>query len=94
MGLLDKLKSQYEVWKIEKYTKRRSAMTPEFEQRDAEYYRTNYQNGVYVNNGDAAKGSATDLPARQNSLGSFKAKRTKSQRVVRCSETYNETGQL
>lgn len=94
MGLFDKIKNQYEVWKIEKYTKRRSAMTPDFEQRDAEYYKQNYQNGVYVSNTSAPSNGPTapEMPARVNSLSSLgsKAKRNKSQRIVRCSETYNE----
>lgn len=33
MGFLDKIKSNIEMWKIEKYTKRRPVTTPEFEQR-------------------------------------------------------------
>lgn len=33
MGLIDKLKAHIEVWKIEKYTKRRDVNTPDFERK-------------------------------------------------------------
>ena len=33
MGLMDKLKTQLDLWKLEKYTKRRQVTTPEFEQK-------------------------------------------------------------
>ncbi|CAG8498154.1 8598_t:CDS:2 [Paraglomus brasilianum] len=48
MSFIKKLKNQYEVWKITKYTRRRSAMTPEFEQKDTGFYEKNYVNGVYL----------------------------------------------
>ncbi|CAB4389533.1 unnamed protein product [Rhizophagus irregularis] len=37
------------MWKVTKYTKRRSTMTPEFEQKDPDFYKQNYVNGVYLN---------------------------------------------
>lgn len=33
MGLMDKLKTQIDLWKLEKYTKRRQVSTPDFEQK-------------------------------------------------------------
>lgn len=33
MGFVEKIKSSVEIWKIEKYTKRRPAPTSEFEQK-------------------------------------------------------------
>lgn len=37
MGLIDKLKAHIEVWKIEKYTKRRDVATPDFERKGKPY---------------------------------------------------------
>lgn len=33
MGLMTKLKTQIDLWKLEKYTKRRHVATPDFEQK-------------------------------------------------------------
>jgi hypothetical protein len=33
MGFIDKLKAHIEVWRIEKYTKRRDVATPDFERK-------------------------------------------------------------
>lgn len=33
MGLMGKLKTQFDLWKLEKYTKRRQVATPDFEQK-------------------------------------------------------------
>lgn len=33
MGILDRVKAQIEVWRIEKYTKRRDVTTPDFERK-------------------------------------------------------------
>lgn len=33
MGLVERIKTQYEMWKIEKYTKRRPIVSSNFEQR-------------------------------------------------------------
>jgi hypothetical protein len=33
MGLFEKIKSSVEMWKIEKYTKRRPVNVPDFEQK-------------------------------------------------------------
>ncbi|KAL1933917.1 hypothetical protein VTP01DRAFT_8007 [Rhizomucor pusillus] len=46
VGIIDKIKHQYEMWKIEKYTKRRSFL-PEYDSRDKEYYERHYHDGVY-----------------------------------------------
>ncbi|CAG8517940.1 18232_t:CDS:2, partial [Acaulospora morrowiae] len=49
MPFLGKIKSQYEMWKINKYTRRRSTLAKDFEQRDPDFYKQNYVNGVYLN---------------------------------------------
>ncbi|CAG8514695.1 20542_t:CDS:2 [Dentiscutata erythropus] len=60
MSFFKKIKSQYEIWKINKYTRRRNAMTPDFEQKDPEFYKQNYVNGVYLN-------TTNNEPFRKNS---------------------------
>ncbi|KAG2179842.1 hypothetical protein INT43_003628 [Umbelopsis isabellina] len=85
MGILDRVKAQIEVWRIEKYTKRRDVTTPDFERKDADYYRDHYQNGVYLSaNGQPNQGSQSI--GRRTTLI-----RKKSERIVRCSEVYNTT---
>ncbi|CAG8506796.1 7939_t:CDS:2 [Ambispora leptoticha] len=51
MSFIKKIKSQYEMWKINKYTRRRSAMTANFAQKDTEFYRHHYVDGVYSSTG-------------------------------------------
>ncbi|EXX69976.1 hypothetical protein RhiirA1_419116 [Rhizophagus irregularis] len=84
MSIIKKIKSQYEMWKVTKYTKRRSTMTPEFEQKDPDFYKQNYVNGVYLNY--ASPDSPTS--SKRDSRGSVK-RHSKSQKIIRCSETYN-----
>lgn len=33
MGFIEKIKSSVEMWRMEKYTKRRSVLSPDFEQK-------------------------------------------------------------
>ncbi|KAL1914432.1 uncharacterized protein VTP21DRAFT_8884 [Calcarisporiella thermophila] len=47
MGFKDKIRATYEFLKIEKYTKRRSALIPQFAQRESDFYKQHYSNGVY-----------------------------------------------
>ncbi|KAF9128830.1 hypothetical protein BGW39_004681 [Mortierella sp. 14UC] len=85
MGLMDKLMRNYEIWKIGKYTKRRAALTPEFEQRDKEYYDSNYKDGIYTHN-QVANDSGSISRAK-----SFKrALSRKDTKTVRSSEVYND----
>jgi hypothetical protein len=86
MGLMDKLLRNYEIWKIGKYTKRRAALTPEFEQRDREYYETNYKDGIYTHSqvSDSGSGSVTRAKSFKRALS------RKDARTVRSSEVYNE----
>jgi len=96
MSFIKKIKSQYEMWKITKYTRRRSAMSPDFEQKDSEYYRQNYVNGVYLDvthqasTPNVSYGGGNAVATNGNiHIMSNPMKRSKSQRIVRCSETYN-----
>ncbi|CAG8498650.1 14362_t:CDS:2 [Funneliformis caledonium] len=67
MSLIKKIKSQYEMWKVTKYTRRRSAMTPDFEQKDPDFYKQNYVNGVYLNYASPEQ----PIPKRNSSNASF-----------------------
>ncbi|GBB90928.1 hypothetical protein RclHR1_01800013 [Rhizophagus clarus] len=88
MSIIKKIKSQYEMWKVTKYTKRRSTMTPEFEQKDPDFYKQNYVNGVYLNyaSPDSPTSSKRDS---SKSNASYVKRHSKSQKIIRCSETYN-----
>ena len=85
MSLIKKIKSQYEMWKVTKYTRRRSTMTPEFERKDPDFYKQNYVNGVYLNY------ASPDSPSKRDSRvsASYVKRHSKTQKVIRCSETYN-----
>ncbi|KAH7059368.1 hypothetical protein BKA57DRAFT_487242 [Linnemannia elongata] len=85
MGLVDKLMRNYEIWKIGKYTKRRAALTPEFEQRDKEYYDSNYKDGIYTHN---QVGSESGSISRAKSFK--RALSRKDTKTVRSSEVYND----
>ncbi|KAG0302561.1 hypothetical protein BGZ98_007404 [Dissophora globulifera] len=84
MGLMDKLMRNYEIWKIGKYTKRRAALTPEFEQRDKEYYESNYKDGIYTQNQVGQDGSLSRAKTFKRALS------RKDIKNVRSSEVYNE----
>ncbi|KAG0220854.1 hypothetical protein BGX31_010454 [Mortierella sp. GBA43] len=83
MGLMDKLMRNYEIWKIGKYTKRRAALTPEFEQRDREYYETNYKDGIYTHS-QVSDSAVTRAKSFKRALS------RKDTRAVRSSEVYND----
>ncbi|KAI7857358.1 hypothetical protein BDC45DRAFT_500999 [Circinella umbellata] len=96
MGLMDKLKTQLDLWKLEKYTKRRQVTTPEFEQKDRDFYRHYYQDGVYLHQHQkAATGEVRPPPTlpSNNNNKSLNRKSTmlgrKSEHITRCSESYN-----
>ncbi|KAF8952395.1 hypothetical protein BGZ52_006377 [Haplosporangium bisporale] len=86
MGLMEKLMRNYEIWKIGKYTKRRAALTPEFEQRDRDYYDSNYKDGIYTHN--QVGNSETPMTRAKSFKRALSRKDTKT---VRSSEVYNES---
>ncbi|ORX44767.1 hypothetical protein DM01DRAFT_1411213 [Hesseltinella vesiculosa] len=61
VGFFEKVKSQIEIWKIEKYTKRRTFL-PEYDSRDTEYYKQHYRDGVYYNEQLPPQSPATPRP--------------------------------
>ncbi|KAG0351694.1 hypothetical protein BGZ54_003137, partial [Gamsiella multidivaricata] len=83
MGLMDKLMRNYEIWKIGKYTKRRAALTPEFEQRDRDYYESNYKDGIYTQN-QVGNDSVSRAMSFKRALS------RKDTKAVRSSEVYND----
>ncbi|KAG0323963.1 hypothetical protein BG004_003578 [Podila humilis] len=93
MGLVDKLMRNYEIWKIGKYTKRRAALTPEFEQRDKDYYDSNYKDGIYTHHNQVGAASSSSSPESAITRAkSFKrALSRKDTKTVRSSEVYNES---
>lgn len=46
MGFIDKLRTQYDLHQVNRYTKRREEQS-DFEFKDKDFYRTNYRDGVY-----------------------------------------------
>ncbi|KAL9542519.1 hypothetical protein MBANPS3_008569 [Mucor bainieri] len=47
MGLLDKIKSSYDYYKVDKYTRRRVSQS-QFESHDRRYYENIYRDGAYL----------------------------------------------
>ncbi|GAA5808049.1 hypothetical protein MFLAVUS_001431 [Mucor flavus] len=91
MGFIEKIKSSVEMWRIEKYTKRRPVTSPDFEQKDREFYRQHYKDGVYLHQQpgvnqptNTANGGVINSIGRKTTL-----LRTKSEKILRSSENYN-----
>ncbi|KAI8339173.1 hypothetical protein BC941DRAFT_422344 [Chlamydoabsidia padenii] len=97
VGFIEKLKSQIEMWKVEKYTKRRTFL-PEYESRDTEYYKQHYHDGVYY----SSNGTTPSPISRSPSSAQYRSTLGKRMSVMikkkpsngslphpRCSETYN-----
>ncbi|KAI8584616.1 hypothetical protein K450DRAFT_217170 [Umbelopsis ramanniana AG] len=95
MGLIDKIRTQYDLLKVEKYTKRRRSETV-FEERDRDFYREHYRDGVYLHRSpsdvDTLDG-ATPRPAmvkRASTISSMVMKAgRKNSPTIKSSETYN-----
>ncbi|KAL9541590.1 hypothetical protein MBANPS3_009035 [Mucor bainieri] len=93
MGFIEKIKSSVEMWRIEKYTKRRPVTSPDFEQKDREFYRQHYKDGVYLHqqpggtpSTNSGSGGVINSISRRTTL-----LRTKSEKIMRSSENYNST---
>ncbi|KAL1933327.1 hypothetical protein VTP01DRAFT_7417 [Rhizomucor pusillus] len=68
MGLLDKLRTQYELLQLKKFTTRRPEQS-NFEFHDREYYEVVYRNGVYLD-GKSGPDSPTLASPQQASFSS------------------------
>ncbi|OAD07615.1 hypothetical protein MUCCIDRAFT_104552 [Mucor lusitanicus CBS 277.49] len=58
MGLLDKIKSSYDYYKVDKYTKRRVSQS-QFESHDRRYYESVYRDGAYLSPDEASSWDTT-----------------------------------
>ncbi|KAI8365591.1 hypothetical protein BD560DRAFT_401992 [Blakeslea trispora] len=59
MGLIDKLKSQYDLYQVNQYTKRREGQSG-FEFKNKDHYKATYKDGVYA---DIHKRSSHPTPS-------------------------------
>jgi hypothetical protein len=57
MGFLDKLRTQYDLHQVNRYTKRREAQS-DFEFKNKDYYRATYRDGVYLTEQDTSPSSS------------------------------------
>ncbi|OZJ05197.1 hypothetical protein BZG36_02447 [Bifiguratus adelaidae] len=57
MNLLSSIRTQYDLRKVERYTRRRNELAPQFEPKDKAYYERNYVNGVYLKDGEDMSGA-------------------------------------
>ncbi|KAI7905627.1 uncharacterized protein BX663DRAFT_559023 [Cokeromyces recurvatus] len=91
MNLLNKIKSEIDLWKLEKYTKRRSFL-PEYDSKDLKYYKEVYHDGFYDTSLGYNQGTATKRSRKSKSqLGLLFGKSSYGggYRLPPCSETYN-----
>ena len=95
MGLIDKLKDNFDYYKLDKYTKRRASKS-QFESHDRRYYENAYRDGEYVDPGQAQypNHNRTYLSYKHHrwSFNDLLKKPTSSKSVatsqIRTSETY------
>lgn len=58
MGLIDKLKSNYDYYKVDKFTKRRLSQS-QFESHDRQYYEQVYRDGDYLSPDSSTRSSTS-----------------------------------
>ncbi|KAL1930547.1 hypothetical protein VTP01DRAFT_10709 [Rhizomucor pusillus] len=87
MGLFEKLRSELDLHKVNKYTKRRVDQS-HFASHDRQYYESAYKDGVYVDPMDQNEHvvSAVSSSLRRSLTGMFKKSGPPSQ--YKTSETY------
>ncbi|KAH8553633.1 hypothetical protein BGW37DRAFT_486490 [Umbelopsis sp. PMI_123] len=91
MGLIDKIRAQYDLLKVDKYTRRRRSESV-FEDRDREFYRENYRDGVYLHRSPAEmdSGGRPTMVKRASTISSMVMKAgRKNSPNIKSSETYN-----
>ncbi|CAO0789836.1 unnamed protein product [Mucor circinelloides] len=93
MNLIEKVKSSIDIWKLEKYTKRR-AFLPEYKSKDLGYYKEVYCDGVYNGIGGNAHTLQSRIRKRASSILSIKSSsggdKSRPQTSTPCSESYNK----
>lgn len=62
MGFIEKLKSNYDYRKVDKFTKRRLSQS-QFQSHDRQYYEQVYRDGVYI---DPEEAAATRTPSHNH----------------------------
>ncbi|KAI9470541.1 MAG: hypothetical protein EXX96DRAFT_653666 [Benjaminiella poitrasii] len=94
MGLFEKIKTNVEMWKIEKYTKRRTISSPDFEQKDREFYRQNYKDGIYLHQtpgNNIVRSTSTNDVIHSIGRRTTLLRTSKSEKIMRSSENYNRS---
>ncbi|KAG2192456.1 hypothetical protein INT46_008893 [Mucor plumbeus] len=95
MNLIEKFKANFDIWKIEKYTKRREFL-PEYKSKDLDYYKEVYCEGTYSGESNTSKATSkfqSRIRKRASSIFSMKATSggiTRTLPLPPCSETYNQ----
>jgi hypothetical protein len=79
MGFLDKLRTQYDLHQVTRYTKRREAQS-DFEFKDKDYYRQAYQNGVYDSPSISRRSSSSSARSWSNTVFDVIKNSTKKKR--------------
>lgn len=80
------------MWRIEKYTKRRPVTSPDFEQKDREFYRQHYKDGVYLHQQPGVERTNSSNSGVINSISRRTTLlRSKSEKILRSSENYNNS---
>ncbi|KAG2207353.1 hypothetical protein INT47_006827 [Mucor saturninus] len=76
MGFIDKLKTQYDLHQVNRYTKRREEQS-DFDFKDKDYYRATYRDGVYSPTFSRRSSSSSVVSTWSNNLSDliFKKKR-------------------
>ncbi|KAI7907860.1 uncharacterized protein BX663DRAFT_492251 [Cokeromyces recurvatus] len=71
MGFIDKLRTQYDLHQVNRYTKRRETQS-DFEFKGKDYYQTHYRDGVYttVNDDSIIETNDSNLPYGRRRLSS------------------------
>ncbi|KAI9473958.1 MAG: hypothetical protein EXX96DRAFT_652682 [Benjaminiella poitrasii] len=70
MGFIDKLRTQYDLHQVNRYTKRREAHS-DFEFKDKDYYRAHYRDGVYTSEDNSMITVNSSNPAYGRRLSSL-----------------------
>ncbi|OAD06332.1 hypothetical protein MUCCIDRAFT_106904 [Mucor lusitanicus CBS 277.49] len=93
MNLIEKVKTGIDIWRIEKYTKRR-AFSTEFKSRDLDYYKKAYCDGVYTGADNSAHKLQSRIKKRASSIFSIRSSpgghTSRHRAPPSCSETYNQ----
>ncbi|KAI8988726.1 hypothetical protein BDB01DRAFT_782945 [Pilobolus umbonatus] len=91
MGLIDKLRTEYELHQLTRYTKRRDIQT-DFEFKNKKYNKNTYKDGVYIKRHSISPSKSTDPLSSAWSTVSDILKKTKKKRRS-LAENLNKTSE-